>query len=49
MKVPPGGLLLLTAPDVNGFAVAAGATDSLKIANSAGASCDYDIILIGVN
>lgn len=49
VKIPPGGILLLTAPDANGFACAAGATDFLKIANSAGASIDYDIVLIGVN
>lgn len=49
VKIPPGGVFLLTAPDASGFAVAAGATDSLKVANSAGASIDYDIALIGVN
>lgn len=49
VKVAPGGIFLLTAPDATGLAVAAGSTDNLKIANSTGASCDYDIVLIGVN
>jgi hypothetical protein len=49
VKIPPGGILLLTAPDANGFACRGRATDSLKILNSAGASIDYDIVLIGVN
>lgn len=49
IKIPPGGIFVLTAPDASGFACAAGASDSLKIANSAGASIDYDIVLIGVN
>lgn len=48
VKIPPGGCLLLFAPDVNGFAVVAATGDMLKIANAAGASCDYDIIIIGV-
>lgn len=47
IKVMPGGMLLLVAPDANGFACAAGTADQLKIANSAGASCDYDIVIIG--
>ena len=42
-------MLLLTAPDVNGFAAVAATADQLKISNAAGASCDYDIVLIGVN
>lgn len=49
VKIPGGGIFLLTAPDATGFACAGGATDNLKIANAAGASCDYDIVLIGVN
>lgn len=49
VKVPGGGMLVLTAPDATGFAVAAGSTDNLKITNAAGAACDYDIVLIGVN
>jgi hypothetical protein len=49
LKIPPGGLLLLTAPDVTGFAATAATADQLKITNSAGASVDYDIVLVGVN
>lgn len=47
--VPAGGVLLLSAPGASGFTCTAGTADQLKIANSAGASCDYDIIIIGVN
>lgn len=46
IKVQAGGLLLLAAPGA-GFAVAAATADQLKIANAAGASCDYDIIIVG--
>jgi hypothetical protein len=49
IKIPPGGLLLLSAPDATGFAATAATADQLKITNSAGASIDYDIVLIGVN
>ena len=49
VKILPGGVFLITSPDSTGAAVAAGSTDNLKIANSAGASCDYDIVIIGVN
>lgn len=47
VKVPPGGELRLYAPDATGFAVVAGTADQLKIANAAGASCDYDILIVG--
>lgn len=49
VKVPGGGLLVLAAPDATGFAAAAGTADQLKIANAAGAACDYDIVIVGVN
>lgn len=45
--VRPGGMLLLTAPDANGLAVTAGTGDLLNIANSAGATASYDIIILG--
>lgn len=48
VKVQPGGMLLLFAPDVNGYGVTAATADQLKIANAAGASCDYDIVIVGV-
>jgi hypothetical protein len=48
ITVPAGGALVLTNPGA-GFAVTAATGDQLKITNAAGASCDYDIILMGVN
>lgn len=46
----PGGVLLLTAPDVNGMAVTAGTGDLLTITNSAaGTSVDYSVLIIGVD
>ncbi len=48
VKVKPGGMFLITAPDANGLAVTATSGDLLKIANSAGSTVvDYDIIVIG--
>ena len=48
IKVKPGGIFLLTAPDANGFAVTATTGDLLTIANSgSGTSVTYDIVLIG--
>lgn len=48
VRVKPGGALLLTAPDVNGYAVVAATGDLLQIANSAGGSVvTYDVIVIG--
>lgn len=48
IKIPPGGIMLLTAPDVVGFPVTAGTGDILDITNAnAGASADYKIIIIG--
>jgi len=50
VNVRPGGLLLLTAPDATGYAVGAGASDFLKIANSAaGTPVTYDIVLVGAS
>ncbi len=48
VKVKPGGLFMLVAPDVNGYAVAAGTADLLKILNSAGGTgVDYTILVLG--
>lgn len=48
VKVKPGGIFVLTAPDLNGFGVTAGTGDLLTIANSgAGTPVTYDIVLIG--
>lgn len=45
--VPPGGWFMVGAPE-GGWAVGAGATDDLKIANSgAGTSVIYTVIIIG--
>lgn len=48
LAIKPGGTLLLTAPDVNGYAVTAGTGDQLKVLNGgAGTGVTYDIILVG--
>jgi hypothetical protein len=50
--VRPGGVLALFtgAADANGYAVAAGATDFLRIANSGGTTgVTYDIWIIGTS
>jgi hypothetical protein len=48
VKLPPGGVFLLSAPKA-GYAITGGTGDTLKIANGAGATCDYDIVLLGVS
>jgi hypothetical protein len=48
VKVRPGGLLFLWAPDATAYACAAGSTDNLKIANAAGGAAVYDIRIVGV-
>jgi len=46
--VRPGGLLLVTAPDVTAYVVTAATGDLLQVANSgAGTSVTYDVVLIG--
>jgi len=48
IKVKPGGMLVLVAPDANGYAVVASTGDLLKVANSgAGTAVTYKIIIIG--
>jgi hypothetical protein len=48
VRVKPGGSLILTAPDVNGYSVTAATADLLQIANSAaGTPVTYDVIVIG--
>lgn len=50
LAVRPGGLFALIAPDLVGYAVAAGASDLLRIANSgAGTSVVYDIVIVGTS
>jgi hypothetical protein len=49
IAVAPNGVLLVSAPNA-GWAVGAGSTDMLKIANSAGgSSVTYDIVVIGTS
>lgn len=49
INVPAGGIFLITAPGLAGFAVTAGTGDLLKINNAdAGASGTYTIIILGV-
>ena len=49
LSIKPGGLFLVVAPDASGqFAVGAGSTDDLKIANSgSGTPVTYTIMIIG--
>lgn len=48
VRVAPGGLLLVVAPDADGFAVTAGTGDILTVANTDDAAVTYEIMLIGV-
>lgn len=49
VRVKPGGLAILVAPDSTGYAVTAGTADLLFIQNGgAGTSVTYDIIFAGV-
>lgn len=48
VKVRPGGLFLLTAPDATAYAVTAGTGDLLTITNSSsGTGVTYDIVILG--
>lgn len=49
VTIPPGGIFLVAAPAAAAFALTAGTGDLLNIANSAGASADYDIVVIGAS
>lgn len=49
VRVKPGGVMALVAPDANGYAVTAATADLLTVANGgAGTGVTYDVILIGV-
>jgi hypothetical protein len=48
LKVPPGGIVFLSAP-VNGLAPVASTGDILKVANAAGATATYNIVIIGTS
>ena len=48
VKVKPGGMMMLAAPDVNGYAVTAATADLLLITNGgAGTGVNYTITVIG--
>lgn len=47
-KIPPGGMMALVAPDLNGLgAVVAGSSDILRIANGSGSTSKYKIVILG--
>ena len=48
ITVPPGGTMALYAP-VSGWAVTAGTGDLINVANAAGASASYEIIVVGTS
>lgn len=47
IKVKPGGLLLLFAPDANGLGVTPATGDQFKVANGAGAAVNYELLIVG--
>jgi hypothetical protein len=48
IKVKPGGMFAIVAPDVNGYAITAATGDLLRVTNGgAGTSVTYTIIVIG--
>jgi hypothetical protein len=48
IKIRPGGMFLICAPDATGYAVTASTADLLHIANGAGGSTTYRIIIVGI-
>ncbi|MBB6191199.1 hypothetical protein FHS51_001421 [Sphingobium wenxiniae] len=49
IRVKPGGMVALVAPDAAGYALTAGTADLLKVANSgAGSAVSFTIVVIGV-
>lgn len=49
VKVKPGGVVVMVAPDANGYAVTAATADILTVTNGgAGSSVTYTIIVVGV-
>ena len=48
VKVKPGGMFVLVAPDANGYGITAATADLLKVANSSsGTGVTYTIIVVG--
>ena len=48
VSVPPGGTMLIVAPDLAGYAVTASTADLLKVNNTDASSGDYEIFVLGV-
>lgn len=48
VKVNPGGVLLMYAPDANGYTVTPATGDLLKIANAGGSTDTLDVVIIGI-
>lgn len=49
ITLQPGGMYFFTAPPLAGVACTAGTGDIVQVVNAAGASADYDIVLIGTS
>lgn len=48
VKVKPGGMLVIVAPDANGYPVVATTSDMLQVANGgAGTAVNYGVVLLG--
>lgn len=48
LKIKPGGVMALVAPDNTAYGITAGTADILRIANGgAGTSVSYDILILG--
>ncbi|WP_292326440.1 hypothetical protein, partial [Mesorhizobium sp.] len=49
LSIKPGGMFMIVAPNASGqFAVGAGSTDKLKVANSGGTTgVTYSILVVG--
>lgn len=49
VKIKPNGMMVLVAPDINGYGITAATADILRVANGgAGTTVDYTITLIGL-
>jgi hypothetical protein len=49
ITLKPGGVFCIVDPTLAGYAVTAGTGDIIQVANAAGASATYDIIIIGTS
>lgn len=48
VKVKPGGMFMVADPGATGYPITAGTGDILRVANAAGASANYTIVVIGI-